>query len=219
MRRALLVLLVLATGCAKPAQEAPKGKVAPGIADRGPRLVGKPPTVQIELPPRMTAAMAESDSGYATLTPFDFVEQVVPGDPVAGAWKYPYDGRQAPFAVIGDFDGDGRDDVAMLQRSKDGPGPGRTPARILFVFDRAERPWAGHAYSLPHFDASAGAKTGFYLTRFPAGSIRVPDFGGSGDTARTVTFPNESIELSNYGKTARAIGWTGEAFESVQTGD
>jgi len=217
--RLLLVVLVLA-GCT-PAKksEAPRGKVSAEIADKGPRLVGNPPTVQIELPPRMTAALAESDSGYATLTPFDFVKEVVPGETTDGGWRYPYDGRQAPFAVIGDFDGDGRDDVALLQRSKDGPGIERPAARVVFVFDRAARARAEHAYSLRYFDLSPGAKTGFYLTRFPAGPFRIPDFGGSGDTARTVTFPNESVELSNYGKTAGAIGWVGEGFEFVQTGD
>jgi hypothetical protein len=215
--RLLLVLLLLA-GCAPSKKsEAPRGKVSAEIADKGPRLVGNPPTVQIELPPRMTAALL-ADSGFVTLSPFDFVRQIAPGDTAAGAWHYPYDGRQAPFAVIGDFDGDGRDDVAMLQRS-DGPALMKAEGRVLVVFDRAGAPVAVTATSWNTRIAGEGRKSGFYLTRFPAGAFKVPDFGGSGDSARTVTLPHEGIEVSNYGKTAATYWWTGSTFESVTTAD
>jgi hypothetical protein len=78
----------------------------------GPHLVGNPPTVQIELPPRMTLALAADDTGFATLAPFEFVSALLPGPEAKGVWRYPYDGRQAPFAVIADFDGDERDEAS-----------------------------------------------------------------------------------------------------------
>ena len=215
IRILLLLLVVMASGCAKsetPRTETPRGKVSPEIADQGPRLVGNPPTVQIELPPRMTLALAGGDTSFATLSPFDFVDEISPGSSAQGAWAYPYDGRQAPFAVIGDFDGDGRDDVALLQRSL-------SSGRVAVVFDRAEGARVMTAKAWSRTLAGDAGRSGFYITRFPAGSFKVPDFGGTGDTSSTVTLPHEGIEVSNYGKAATTYWWNGEAFESVTTAD
>jgi hypothetical protein len=207
--------LLLLAGCA-PSQEkaeAPRGKVSAEVADKGPRLVGEPPTVQIELPPRMTLALSQDDTSFTTLTPFDFVPGIVPqpGDE-KGAWRYPHDERQAPFALVADFDGDGRDDVALLQRSG-------SAGRVVVVFDRAEGPRVATVKEWSRMTAGDTGKSGFYVSRFPAGAFKVPDFGGSGDTARTVVLEHEGIEISNYGKTATTYWWTGEKFDSVTTGD
>jgi len=209
----LLLALLLLGGCARSEKaEAPRGKVSAEIADQGPHLVGNPPTVQIELPPRMTLALAGSDTSFTTLTPFDFVHEIAPGSNVEGAWGYPYDGRQSPFAVIADFDGDGRDDVALLQRSA-------SAGRVVVVFDRADAPRVETAKQWSRMTAGDTGKSGFYLSRFPAGPYKVPDFGGSGDTSRTVTLAHEGIEVSNYGKAATTYWWTGEKFDSVTTAD
>lgn len=212
MKRALLIVLALLTGCGRTDTPAPKGKVAAEVAERGPRLVGNPPTVQVELPPRMTQALAADDTSFTTLTPFDFVPDIVPGDTTQGAWRYPYDGRQAPSAVIGDFDGDGRDDVALLQRSHDA-------GRVVVVFDLADGPRVASAKTWNLSTAGEREKSGFYLTRWPKGPYRVPDFGGAGDTARHVDFAHEGINVSNFGKAATAYSWTGERFEPVTTAD
>jgi hypothetical protein len=211
----LAAAALAAFGCAKTektAAPAPRGKVSAEIADQGPRLVGTPPTVQIELPPRMTMALAEDDTSFATLSPFDFVKDVSPGSNVDGAWKYPHDDRQAPFALVADFDGDGKDDVALLQRS-------REAGRVVVVFDRADHPRVETVRTWSRMTAGDTGKSGFYLTRFPAGPYHVPDFGGSGDTSKVVTLAHEGIEVSNYGKTATTYWWTGEKFDSVTTGD
>jgi hypothetical protein len=216
-----LILLVVLSGCAKPAPEPPKGKVSAEVADQGPRLVGNPPTVQIELPPRMTQALARGDTAYATLSPFDFVPEIVPGDTASGVWRYPYDGRQAPFAVIGDFDGDERDDVAILQRLTE-PSlmhPSMEGGRVVFVFDRMTGAVAVTATSWNFPAAGKGGKSAFYMTRYPAGRHSLPDFGGSGADTRTITLPFESVEIANWGKTARVLAWTGEGFEAIQTAD
>lgn len=217
--RILLVLLLLA-GCARTETrqaEAPRGKVSPEIADEGPRLVGNPPTVQIELPPRMTLALAADDTSFTTLTPFDFVPGINSRpDDEKGVWRYPHDERQAPFAVVADFDGDGRDDVALLQHSGQRSG---SAGRVVVVFDRAAGPQVATVREWNRMTAGEAGKSGFYVSRFPAGAFRVPDFGGSGDTSRTVTLPHDGIEISNYGKTATTYWWTGERFDSVTTGD
>ena len=211
----LLIVLLLLAGCGRtetPQAEAPRGKVSPEVADQGPRLVGNPPTVQIELPPRMTRALAEKDTSFTTLTPFEFVHEISPGSTVKGAWAYPYDGRQAPFAVIGDFDGDERDDVALLQRSA-------SRGRVAVIFDRSYGPLVVIVKSWSRMTAGDAGKSGFYLARFPAGTLKVPDFAGTGDTSTTVTLLHEGIEVSNYGKAAMTFWWNRVAFESVTTAD
>jgi len=209
VKRVILILLVLG-GCAKP-QETPKGKVAPEIADKGPRLVGNPPTVQIELPPRMTRELAAEDTSFKTLTPFEFVYEIVRTDPVDGAWRYSYNGRESPFAVIADFDGDGNDDVALLQRSQ-------TKGRVVAVLDRGDEPRVVLVKEWERVTSGDVGKSGFYLSLFRAGPYHVPDFGGSGiDT--TVTLAHEGIQVSNYGKAATTYYWTDERFASVVTGD
>jgi hypothetical protein len=206
----LCLTLVITASCARHEETpVPRGKVSAEIAEKGPRLVGQPPTVALELPPRTTRALAADDTSFTTLTPFDFIADIVPG---GKGWSYPYDLRQAPFALIADFDGDGRNDVALLQRSK---GAGR----VAVVFDDVDGPRVVVAKSWDRMTAGDAGKCGFYLTRFRAGPFRVPDFGGSGDSGRVVTLEHEGIEVSNYGKTATTYYWNGHAFESVTTGD
>jgi hypothetical protein len=213
----LVLAMVIAPGCArreeKPANPSARGKVSAEIADQGPRLVGQPPTVQIELPPRMTTAIADvGPEGFATLSPFDFVKEIVPGDTTGGGWRYPYDGRQAPFALVADFDGDGRDDVALLQRSNEG-------GRVAVVLDPRPAPRVFILRAWTNAATGETAKTGFYLTRFPAGRFKVPDYGGSGDTSQVAELAHEGIQVSNYGKAATTYYWSDGQFRSVTTGD
>jgi hypothetical protein len=208
------ILLCNLLGCArsetKKQADSPRTKVSAEIADQGPRLVGQPPTVQIELPPRMTLALADENAGYTTLTPQDFVAEIVPG--TAGGWSYPYDDRQAPFAAIADFDGDGRSDVALLQRSNLG-------GRAAVVLDAQPAPRVVELRAWTNAATGESGKTGFYLTRFPAGRFKVPDYGGSGDTSQVADLAYEGIQVSAYGKAATTYYWTDGQFRSVTTGD
>ena len=194
---AALVAAVGLAGCARkePVQDSRRGKVSAEIADQGPRLVGNPPTVQIELPPRMTQALAAADSGYTTLSPADFASAIVPGR--AGTWSYPYDGNQAPFAVLGDFDGDRRKDVALLQRSPD-------RGRVAVVFDLTDGPRVAIAKTWNRSAADDKGGSRFYL--LISREIFVAPSG-----ARAIT-------LGNWGKPATTFSWMGETF-SVDSGD
>jgi hypothetical protein len=207
----IALALLLAAGCAQREEaEAPAGKVSAEIADQGPRLVGQPPTVQIELPPRMTLALADENAGYTTLTPHDFVAEIVPG--TAGGWSYPYDDRQAPFAAIADYDGDGRSDVALLQRSNTG-------GRAAVVLDAQPAPRVVTLRAWTNAATGESDKSGFYLTRFPAGRFKVPDYGGSGDTSQVAELAHEGIQVSAYGKASTTYYWSDGQFRSVTTGD
>jgi hypothetical protein len=102
--------------------------------------------------------------------------------------------------------------VALLQRSA-------VAGRVVVVFDREYGPRVVTAKMWSRMTAGDAGKSGFYLSRFPAGSLKVPDFGGSGDTGRTVTLVHDGIEVSNYGKAAMTFWWNRAAFESVTTSD
>ena len=197
---ALCAVLLLAPGCAR--SDAPKanerrGKLSPEVVDAGPRLVGNPPTVQIELPQRMTATLAAADSGFVTLGPFDFVKDVASGSRSDGAWRYSYDGHQAPFALIADFDGDRHDDVALLQRSPEA-------GRVVVLFDRSDGVRAEIVKAWNRASADDLGKSAFYLTI----------------SNRLISSTGERlITLGNYGKTATTYSWSDLGFESVPLGD
>lgn len=213
----MVLALLLTAGCARPEEAAtpasPRGKVSAEVAEQGPRLVGQPPNVALELPPRMTQALADEHTEFRTLTPPEFLDDIVPGK---SGWSYPYDSRQAPFAVIADFDGDGRMDVALLQQNVRGGRAAvvldRTPAPRVLVL----RTWVWDV--LPNTRSDPGPFR-FYLTRFPAGRFRVPDFGGSGDTSQVADLAHEGVELSYFGKAATTYYWSDGAFRSVTTSD
>ena len=174
-----------------------------------PSLTGAPPDVRIELPPRFGEALAADGSGFSTLGPTDSGPEILGG---TGRWSYPWTAREAPFAVIADFDGNGSKDVALLQRSE---GEGRA----VVVLDVPPRPRAVELRRWSRADAGeSGPLTSFYLRLHRAGLMRVPDFGGSGaDT--TVTLPREGIEVVAWGKAAKTYWYSNGRFESVTTAD
>jgi hypothetical protein len=61
----------------------------------------------------MRLALYGHDPAFRILERRDFVPGVIKGD----GWEYPFDATQEPWAVLDDFDGDGRRDAAVLGRS------------------------------------------------------------------------------------------------------
>jgi len=93
----------------------------------GPRLVGSGPEKRLQLPSRLMDVLRAEQPGFETLRRADFAPDS--REPVAGI-----DSASAvPFAVIGDFDGDGRPDVAML-------GHVGSSRRIVVILDRRAAP-------------------------------------------------------------------------------
>jgi hypothetical protein len=70
----------------------------------------------------MRLALYDYDHGFRILERRDFVAQVIK----AKGWDYPFDQAQEPWAVLEDFDGDGRRDAALLGTSGDS-------LKLLFV--------------------------------------------------------------------------------------
>ena len=93
----------------------------------GPRLVGTGAERRLLLPPRLMDVLRAQQPGFETMRRADLAPDS--RDLVAGS----DDRRVAPFAVIGDFDGDRRPDVAMFGHA----GPHR---RIVVILDRRGGP-------------------------------------------------------------------------------
>src|SRR5688572_5830314 len=105
--RTILVLsfFVGVTGCrAKSEAPAESAVEDPGV---GPALAGTPPQVQLLLPSRFEEALAAAGGNFVTVAPAEFGPGIV-GGPVGGAARWSE--REAPFAVLADFDGNGAQD-------------------------------------------------------------------------------------------------------------
>lgn len=201
------VLLAALTGC-RAAEEAPAAAEPPALTT--PRLDGMPPDVQVALPARFARALASNYGSFAAISPGD-LDSAITRD--AGGWSYPWDARQSPVAVLADFDGDGRDDVALLQRSSGG-------GRAVAVLDTRPAPTVHVFHEWTRSALGETGPTAFYLVRYPAGRHEVPDFDGTGaGTASTVDLPNEGITVSYYGKAATTHYFKDGRFQKMTTAD
>jgi len=173
-----------------------------------PSLEGTPPIVRLVLPARFEEALS-AEASFSTLTSTDFGPEILQG---TGGFTYPWSGNEAPFGVIADFDGDGRRDVAVLQRSA-------THGRAAVVLDTQPRPRVVELRRWSRADVGeTRALSPFYLRLHPKGTMRVPDFGGTGaDT--TVTVVHEGIEVVAYGQAARTYWYSNGNFTSLTTAD
>jgi hypothetical protein len=212
-----LLLLASTAGCGpgpdtsssrEPVADSARQEVPDDAMSASPSLEGTPPEVRLVLPARFEEVLA-AEGSFSTLGPADFGPEILRG---TGGFTYPWSGTEAPFAVIADFDGDGRRDVAVLQRSA-------THGRAAVVLNTEPRPRLTELRRWARADAGdTGALSPFYVRLHPAGTMRVPDFGGTGaDT--TVTLAHEGIEVVAYGQAARTYWYSNGAFTSLTTAD
>jgi len=212
-----LLIAATATGCGggtdtsssrDPEPDSARDESPASPATGAPSLEGTPPEVRLVLPARFEEALPAGES-FTTLTPTDFGPEILRG---TGGFTYPWSAREAPFAVIADFDGDGRRDLTVLQRSA-------THGRAAVVLDAEPRPRVAELRRWARADAGdTGARSAFYLRLHPAGTMRVPDFGGTG-TDSTVTLAHEGVEVVAYGQAARTYWYDGGDFASIGTAD
>lgn len=117
-----LLSLALAVSCmlaaTVPCPAAPQSTPCPEVVKSG-------RSVRLKLPPAFGQALAEAAPGFRPLTMADFSKEVVR--------SYKVTGTQAPWVVVGDFDGDGFCDLVVDGRS-------RTDAYRLCAWGSAEGP-------------------------------------------------------------------------------
>ena len=179
-------------------------------AGGGPRLVGTATDVTVELPARFEEVLADSVGNFATVTSGELSPGIL-GGPGGGGFRYPWSERQAPFAVIADFDGNGANDVVLLQRSPE-------MGRVVAVLDVPPRPRVIELRRWARADAGEGGPmTSFYLMLQPAGAMHAPDFGSGVDT--TITLRREGVVVAYFGQAARTFWYEDGRFESRTTAD
>ena len=117
------------------------------------------------------------------------------------------------LAAAGDFDGDGRADVARLLVRRD-----EGIAALFVTLGRDAAPWAHRLASVPlhevvRLGVSAG-KIGDFVTNCNAG---VSDDRACGDVAQIGD--NDTLTLFTFAAAARVFWWTADGFVSAWMGN
>ena len=207
VRAVLVITLSISMSGCRDKSEVPPDPAE--VVDAGPSLTGTPPQVQALLPGSFTQALNAGGGSFVTVAPNEFSPMIVGGH---GEGAARWGEREAPFAVLADFDGDGRRDAVLLQRSPD-------EGRVVAVLNDLPKPRVVELRRWARTDAGdAPPLTGFYLRLHPAGMLRVPDFGGGGGDT-TVTLNHEGVEVVAYGQAARTYWYADGDFTSLTTAD
>jgi len=202
MRPVLLITMLALAGCGAMApREHSRTDASPEPFFDGNELV---------MPERMAGAVAQNSGRFRNLGPEDFnagTNTTVLGDKRV----YPGDALHRPWALLGDFDGDGYRDAALLQAS---PDSGRA---IVVTGNAAPRTIELVRWN-PTKEVDLSSSRGRFLVAAPAGPVSAPLFAG---TPRETTFriEHEGIALANWGTAAQTYFWRDDHFENVQTAD
>jgi hypothetical protein len=173
-----------------------------------PVLVGRPPEVRMLLPDRMEHALERTGPGFRTYAIAEFDSQIVNVWP---GWSYHFDPSQAPFGVIGDFDGDRRWDVALLQRSP-------KESRFVVVLDRDPVPEVVELKRDPLSPEAMNETLWWFLVRIPPGSIPLPNWD-TGTVDSTLELGNDAVEIVYFEKAAVMHYYVDGKFVEVATAD
>lgn len=159
----------------------------PGATDRAlgspedaPRFDGpRNADLRLVLPPRFEQALAAENGKFAIAGFDDFTPEVLGAQGKAkGGWNTPFSARQTPFAVVTDFDGDERRDVALLQKSA-------THGRAVVVLDTPV-PRVVELRRWPWGTGGRDGRTPFHLVAAP-GHHSLPRGGRGPDRNERIT--------------------------------
>jgi hypothetical protein len=164
--------------------------------------------VRLDLPARMRAALDALAPGFREMRVVDFDSTTWRPQP---GWEYPFDGRQALFAVLGDFDADGRNDVVVRQQS-------RTEVRTVVVLDAEPQPRTieiGRGIRSP--GESPGSEWIFLMVR-PPGTLELPSWE-TADAETTLVLTHDAFEVVYWEKGSMMYYWMNGRFEEFVTAD
>ena len=174
------------------------------VQAQGPRFVGPAGASHLRLPPGMVAVLRATDSAFVPYDDAEYRADLLD--------QYPADTHARPYAVIADFNGDGRRDVVM-----DGQSAGRI-ARIALLSRRSgyeallidEQPQAAAAPAV----VGRGQRT-VYLSYVAPGKIdSTPELEDS-----VLTLRHEAFEVGYWEQASVLYYWNGRVFAQYVTGD
>ena len=179
----------------------------PLAGSEGPLLVGAVRSPRLVLPGRMTAALARGAETFRICASTDFTAEVQKSH--AGL-DYSWNRTQAPYAVIGDFDGDDRFDVVVLQCTE-------AESRIAVVLDTLPAPRVIEVGRGPRM---SGRWHGLseYLAYVPSGAMTWSDFS-EGVNDSTIWLEHAGFEVVLFEKAATTYVYENGRFREYVTGD
>ncbi|HVA58109.1 MAG: hypothetical protein WBQ26_14425 [Gemmatimonadaceae bacterium] len=139
----------------------------------------------LQLPAGMQQALDAVAPGFKSVRTDSFRSDVSQAAALSGG------GLQAMFATIGDFDGDGTQDVAV-----EGAVPGDSALHVIAIMN-GKKPWAVEVARYPVYDADA---VGVYVSK--------PTAGHPG-SFEVVNYPDSSMVYAY-----KSGGFVGTAFQS-----
>lgn len=160
------------------------------------------------LPPRISRALAASGRDFRTIDIARFDSLIVSEDP---EWPFQFDSRQSPSTVVGDFDGDGAEDAALLQESA-------TESRFVIVLDRSPVAEIVELERWPRTRAEQQFPMQEFLARVPAGPYVIP-FYDVAPRETTLHLRNEAVSFIYFEKGAVLYYYENGRFQEIITAD
>ena len=174
------------------------------------------------------AAVTKTPAGHNLVLTVSMLEAIDRWDPTFRPWSdrdyqpgivrsYDFSAKAAPFATLGDFNGDGRVDVAIH---------GRTRTRTVLIAVLSE----GVAYRVivirqsPLADPAkewygvGNGKVNYGLDVYLTGQVPAGTYVG-GDDERPKRIKFDAFEIEDWEKSSTAYLWNGRRFHAVITSD
>ncbi len=174
-----------------------------GQARPAPSLVPAADGVHLRLPPDMLAALHTLDSAFVPFSEPEYLKYLP-------RWR-PDSPHEALFAVIGDFNGDGRRDVVV-----DGHGTDSTRRVVLLSTPAGSRAISLHteAYIRPD-SVRYDNDRGYWVYLRAAGPGRIASDFEDG----TLDLKTDAFEVEYFEKASVLMYWHEGAFREYTTGD
>ncbi|MGH7725216.1 MAG: hypothetical protein ACREOU_07270 [Candidatus Eiseniibacteriota bacterium] len=179
---------------------------ATGCADRSePHFFAAEGGPKLHLPGPMRGALRTHDAAFQVFERHDYSSRIFE----SGEWRYELSAKQVPFAILGDFDGDGRIDAALHGHSGD------SVICIVAVLADSTTPRVMEISRHPGPGRGPRERLGDFLMHVPAG--RVPVAWTEAET--TIVLAHEAFEHVIFEKTAVMHYYEGGRFQNIVTSD
>lgn len=170
--------------------------IVPDSAITDPRLDEADGVYMLHLPRAMDSALKALSPDFHTLPRTSYsadIRHFLPHHPL--------------FAVVADFDGDGRPDVAMLGN-----------VGLVAIFNVAN---ASRAMCVTQCGSATSSDSRYqldiYLELQPKGKVEIPDMDGG--APESVTVDHDGFQMIYFEKASELYYWSGGKWKSIVTGD